>query len=284
MTAQSLVDDGLFTPAVGTWAQRKYELLAYYSHLFAASMANKWQSRVYIDLFAGPGRARVKPSRHFIHTSPIIALGTSPQFDHHVFCDVNPACISTLQTRILRDYPGASVTYVPQDSNAAVNEVLSAIPTASRAYKVLSFCFVDPFSLQNLRFETIRLLSNRYVDFLILIPAYMDARRNLGVYLRPSNPTIEYFLGLPDWRKRWAGRPQQSMNFGAFVADQFGEQMKTLRYHYSGLADTVLVSYPRKNVALYRLAFFSRSPLAVKFWHQAKKYTGDQPPLFQLPM
>ena len=284
MTAQSLVDDGLFTPTVGSWAQRKYELLAYYSRLIAASMVNKWHCRVYIDLFAGPGRARVKPNRHLIHTSPTIALGTTPQFDHHVFCDMDPTSISSLQTRILRDYPAASVSYVPSDSNAAVNDVLSAIPTASRAYKVLSFCFVDPFSLQNLRFETIRLLSNRFVDFLVLIPAYMDARRNLGVYLRPSNTTIEHFLGLIDWRKRWEARPQQSMNFGAFVADQFGEQMKTLQYHYSGLADTVLVKYPRKNVALYRLAFFSRSSLGVKFWQQARKYTDDQPPLFQLPM
>ena len=284
MIAQSLVDDGLLTPTVGAWAQRKYELLAYYSRLFAASMASKWQARVYIDLFAGPGRARVKPNRQVIQTSPTIALGTTPQFDHHVFCDMDTACISTLQTRILRDYPAASVSYVPNDSNAAVNDILSAIPAASREYKVLSFCFVDPFSLQNLRFETIRLLSRRFVDFLVLIPAYMDARRNLRVYLRPSNTTIEHFLGLPHWRNRWAARAQQSMNFGAFVADQFGEQMKNLQYHYSGLADTVLVKYPRKNVALYRLAFFSRSSLGVKFWKQAMKYTDKQLPLFELPM
>jgi len=35
---------------------------------------------------------------------------------------------------------------------------------------------------------------------------------------------------------------------------------------------------------LYRLAFFSRSSLGVKFWKQAMKYTDKQLPLFELPM
>ncbi len=170
---------------------------------------------------------------------------------------------------------------MPRDSNTAVDDVLAAIPAASRSFKVLSFCFVDPFGLHNLDFETIRRLSVRFVDFLVLIPSYMDARRNLAVYLRPEDTTIERFLGLPDWRSRWQSQSRASINFGAFVADQFGEQMKTLRYGYSGLADTVLVKYPQKNVALYRLAFFSRNPLGEKFWLQARKYADDQLPLFQ---
>jgi three-Cys-motif partner protein len=281
LTTQVLVDDELYTPTVGSWAQRKYELLAYYCRLFSSSMAGKWQCRVYIDLFAGPGRARVKPTRQIIHTSPTIALGTSPPFDHHVFCDVDPTCVSTLQSRIRRDFPTSSVSYVAGDSNTAVADVMSAIPAASKTHKVLSFCFVDPFRLQNLHFDTIRHLAERFVDFLVLIPAYMDARRNLSAYLQPSSTTIERFLGLSDWRAKWASRTQPSMNFGAFVADQFGEQMKTLRYQYAGLADTVLVRYPRKNVALYRLAFFSRSPVGARFWQEAQKYTDSQLPLFQ---
>lgn len=180
----------------------------------------------------------------------------------------------------MREFPSASASFVPRDCNLAADDVLATIPAASRSHKVLSFCFVDPFGLGNLHFETIRRLSERFIDFLVLIPSYMDARRNTAVYVRPGDATVELFLGVPGWRTRWVSPSQAPTNFGAFVADQFGEQMKKLGYEYPGLADTVLVKHPQKNMSLYRLAFFSRNQLGMKFWQQAKKYTDRQLPLF----
>jgi len=280
MTLQPLQDDGLHTPSVGVWALRKYELLGYYASLFASSMAGKWDERVYVDLFAGAGRARIKHSPNIIPTSPSISLDVSAPFDKYIFCDVDTHCLGALKKRVARDFPGRRVAFVPGDCNANVPRILSESPRYSKGHTVLTFSFVDPFRLSSLRFTTLSALAARFTDFLVLIPAYMDARRNLSVYLEESTKVVDLFLGLPDWRDRWRVAQPARGNFGAFVADQFGMQMRSLGYRYSGLQDTVLVKYPPKNVSLYRLAFFSHSELGQRFWTQAMQYTQQQLSLF----
>jgi hypothetical protein len=116
----------------------------------------------------------------------------------------------------------------------------------------------------------------------VLIPAYMDAHRNLDNYVKPSSTRIERFLGLPNWRDLWSRAQGRPMKFGSFIVEQFGMQMKRLRYSYEGLHETVLIRDPTRNLALYRLAFFSRHPLGVKFWKEACKYTRRQLGLFDL--
>jgi len=55
-----LKDDGLITPEVGAWADDKYRLVGNYAAMFAISMKKKWECQVYIDIFAGAGRARIE--------------------------------------------------------------------------------------------------------------------------------------------------------------------------------------------------------------------------------
>lgn len=278
----TLEDDGLFTPAIGSWAERKYKLVQYYASLFATSMVDKWDSRVYIDLFAGPGRGRIKHTTRIIAASPLLAIDVPCRFDKYVFCEIDLVRIETLKARVYREFPSIDAEYIEGDSNANVDSIIAAIPKPSRHHTVLSFCFVDPFRLGNLRFATIEALSRMYVDFLVLIPAYMDAQRNLATYLDPANTRVEDFLGMPNWRDEWSGVQSERMRFGSFIVHQFGLQMKRLGYFYEGLHDTVLVTDPASNLALYRLVFFSRHPLGVKLSKQARKYTEQQLSLFEL--
>ncbi len=67
-------DDGLVCPEVGSWAETKYRLLALYDELFATGMKDKWDQRVYIDLYASAGYARVKGTKKILKGSPILAL------------------------------------------------------------------------------------------------------------------------------------------------------------------------------------------------------------------
>lgn len=53
----SAESDGLACPDVGSWAEIKYRLLALYDELFSTGMKNKWNQRVYVDLYAGAGTA-----------------------------------------------------------------------------------------------------------------------------------------------------------------------------------------------------------------------------------
>ena len=53
-------DDGLETPKIGIWGLEKYRLISCYASMFSNTMANKWDCIVYLDLFAGAGRAKDK--------------------------------------------------------------------------------------------------------------------------------------------------------------------------------------------------------------------------------
>jgi hypothetical protein len=83
----TLNDDGLIVEEIGSWGEEKYRLLSLYSQMFAASMKNKWQCRVYIDLFAGSGRSRIKGTNKIIAGSPVVALNVEPRFDRYIFCE-----------------------------------------------------------------------------------------------------------------------------------------------------------------------------------------------------
>ena len=86
----TLADDGLVTEEIGDWGQEKYRLLHLYSQLFSASMKNKWDCRVYIDLFAGSGRSKIKGTDRIVAGSPLVALKVDPAFDTYIFCEKNP--------------------------------------------------------------------------------------------------------------------------------------------------------------------------------------------------
>jgi three-Cys-motif partner protein len=273
-------DDGLVLPEVGHWAEDKHRVVETYANLFATGMKRKWDCRVFIDLFAGAGRCRIKNTERIVDGSPLIALGVDDPFDVHIFCEYDQERLSALQQRVATRFPDATCFYVQGDSNDLTDEVLSHVPIGSRDYRVLTFCLVDPYKMGNLRFSTLEAIAGIYVDFLVLIPDYMDAHRNVRPYLSESNTTVSGFLGDPNWRDKWAGAERESVGFGAFVADALGQQMRKLRFLYPGPEEMFPIKDTERNLLLYHLAFFSRNNVAGKFWKQSQKYSKDQLDLF----
>jgi three-Cys-motif partner protein len=272
-------DDGLHTPEVGDWAERKYRLISYYGQIFSTGMKRKWDSRAYIDLFAGAGYGRVRDTSRVLQTSALLALGVPDPFNRYVFCDLDPACTEALQRRVEREYGDTRrVDYLTGDSNELLQEILELMRQERQRGSLLSFCVVDPCKMANLKFSTIEQLSMLFVDFLVLIPSYMDAHRNEGAYVAPGNSTVEEFLGDADWRSKWESSAGE---FGAFIVDQFGLAMKRLGFLYDGPGEEVPVYLPRKNVKLYHLAFYSKNELGMKFWRSARKGSDDQLGLFE---
>jgi three-Cys-motif partner protein len=266
-----LEDDGLFTPEVGSWAEEKYRHLRNYAEIFTTSMKGKWDHRVYIDLFAGAGRSRIEENGIIVPASPILALELPRKFDKYLFCERDEEKISALEARVVRSDPNVNVTYVAHDVNTNVRELLSAIPGG----KVLTFCFADPYRIADLRFDTLRVLSSRYVDFLVLLPSFMDVNRNAPTYLAQGNEALDGFLGSADWRQEWKKAETEGEKLGQFFVNRFGGEMKKMGYLYPDVTEAKLVRGPQ-NIPLYHLAFFSRHPLGAKFWKQAKEYGSDQ--------
>jgi len=257
-----LPDDGLATPDVGSWAEEKYQLVRYYADIFSRAMAKKWQL-VYIDLFAAAGHAQIRDSGKIIPSSPILVLDLPKPFSKYIFSELDASRADALETRAARHPPRRDVLVIRGDTNGNVEKIIAGIPRNS-----LSFCFADPFNIENLRFATIdELATSGRVDFLVLLASGMDANRNEAEYLKPASRAVESFTGATDWRTRW---PHAKLNFGDFVADEFGQSMKRLGYRYEGLAATKTVTNS-KNAPMYRLAFFSRNDLGMKFWYESLK-------------
>ena len=90
-------DDGLPIRKSGPQAREKHKHLTYYGKMFATSMKNKFENRVYIELFAGPGRCKFRD-----HTegsgSPLQMMDF--EFTKFIFIEKNLAGAEALQSRV----------------------------------------------------------------------------------------------------------------------------------------------------------------------------------------
>jgi three-Cys-motif partner protein len=272
----ALDDDGLITPEIGDWGEEKYRLVSTFATMFTTAMKDKWQHLVYIDLFAGAARARIKNTKRIIAASPLLALNIPHKFDLYIFCEKDASNFAALKERVAKDYAYVESRFLQGDANDLTGEILHEMPKPKSGMTALGFCFADPFALENLSFETIRQLASRFMDFLVLVPTGMDAIRNVSRYLNPSNPTVGRFLGMHSWRKEWTIVQKLDANFGNFIMNTFGNQMTKIEYIYEGIKSTHQVRSTDRNLPLYRLAFFSRNKLGAKFWKETKKYSDDQ--------
>jgi three-Cys-motif partner protein len=207
--------------------------------------------------------------------SPLQALALEHPFDKYIFCEANPKALDALRVRVERTAPSAKVSYIEGDCNHNVDRILSEIPAHSASHRVLSLCFVDPYDI-GIKFETISKLSTRFVDFLVLLAIYMDANRNYENYVSDEAVKIDEFLGSRTWRDDWKKNQQNRTPFPQFLAEEFSRSMETLKYQPQPFYKMKPVSIPEMNVRLYRLALFSRSDRAYKFWDQVLKYITPQ--------
>jgi len=268
-------DDGLMTPEVGGWAETKYRLLALYDELFSTGMKNKWDHRVYVDLYAGGGYSRIQGTSRFLKGSPIIALTVTYPFDKYIFCEGREDLLGALKARVQRIAPQANVAYIPGNCAAEIETICEEIPKGSSTNKVLSLCLVDPFDF-GLKFETLRKLSTFFMDFVVLLAIGMDANRNYEHYVDGDSTKIDEALGNREWRKRWKAIGIRRRDFRPFLAGEFCRSMESLGYLKKPLDRMKLVRSVEKNLPLYYLALFSRSETAFKFWDDVLKYSTDK--------
>jgi len=271
-----LTDDGLLTPEIKPHSLEKYRAISYYLKIFTTSMKSKWNHLIYIDLFSGSGRSKIEGQDLIVPGSPLLALDLEDRFDKYVFCEEDQWKCDVLEKRVSAICDSKNFKIIQGDVNQNVQSILREMPLFSKSNTGLTFCLVDPYSLSNIRFETIKLLAEKLrVDFLVLIPSNMDARRNQDAYIDPDETTVDNFLGDKNWRDVWEIK-RKTMKFGVFVLEYFCEKMKELGYVYKGMDDTMPVYLKEKNFALYHLMLFSKHPLGYRFWNDAKKGVNPQ--------
>ena len=269
-------DDGLLTYPIGPWAEDKYRRVGMYAEMFATGMKNRWDLRVYLDLFSGPGYSRLKGTDHFVLGSPLIALSLPDLFDRYVFADENPDAIRALTQRAARERSDADIRFVVGDANERIEEIIAALPVHGPDGRVLSFCFLDPYKL-NIYFDTVRrLAADRPIDFLILLALYVDANRNAERYASEESEVIDRFLGDEAWRPLWEAAKLTGTSFVEFLAQEYSARMASLGYIPMGLDRMVKIRTHDRRLPLYYLAFFSRNERGLQFWNEVIRYSDDQ--------
>lgn len=268
-------DDGLICPEIGPWSEDKYRLIALYDGLFSTGMKDKWDQRVYIDLYAGAGFGRVKGRDTILMGSPLIALRVEFPFDKYIFCDEDSEKLDALKKRVARIAPNADVVFIEGSCDDCVDGILKAIPKGSIQHKVLSLCLVDPYDF-GFKFETLKRLSSVYVDFLMLLAAQMDANRNYSNYMATASTKVAEALGCNDWRANWEAAKMARDRFPIFLAEKVSESLSTLGYLPRKAADMKRIKTYDNNMALYYLALFSKHPRAYGFWKDVMKFGTDQ--------
>jgi three-Cys-motif partner protein len=98
MTETIYGKDGLVVRDSGEWIQSKFHYLSRYLKTFTVSMKGKWDL-YYVDLFAGPGRCKIRESHEELDGSPLIAL-LANNFDKYYFFEADPECYEALTQRV----------------------------------------------------------------------------------------------------------------------------------------------------------------------------------------
>lgn len=266
-----VIDDGLYTPDIKRHSVEKIQLHNLYARIFATAMRKKWPQLAYVGLYSGSGRARLSGTNDIVETSAIAVLRQPDRFTDYIYVDHDQQCVEALNTRVRALNVSAHITVIRGDVNESVGLVRDALPVYSRSHGLLAFCFIDPFDLQ-LRFETIRALSDLKVDFLILLMLGVDGRRNFKQYLADESSTrIGDLIDAPQWRSEYrAGR-----NVIHFLLDRFDAAMQRVGY-LSAADDVHRVTIAGMGVLQYVLAFYSKNEVGRDFWRKSRASLSPQ--------
>ena len=238
--------------------------------MFSTGIKNKFNNRVYVDLFSGSGCSGLEDDDKIYKGSPLLSLSVPDKFTKYIFCESDKNFFDLLTKRI-DNYSECNKVLFNADCHQVIDKIILEIPVNSS----LSCCFIDPWSI-NIDFATIKKLANsRRVDFLILLALGMDVKRNKKIYLDEQNNRIDKLLGSSSWRENWNEKESVGEKFARFVAETFSEQMFGLGY-LKDAKQTRIFKLNQKNVPLYYIAFYSKDQLGYKYWHEVLKYETEQ--------
>lgn len=257
-------DDGLPVQCVGSWATDKHHYLRNYIEAtrsvrkrYVSGEPGRNGGAAFVDLFAGPGRARVRDSGDIIDGSPLIALAHDhAPFTSVVLCELDDENADTLRQRTAAHSNRVCVLH--GDCNDVVDDALRVIPEHG-----LNIALVDPFGLSPLRFETLsKLAAIKRMDFLLHFPTSTIKRNFQHNSLKRD---IDRFLGTDVWRERMG----EGLKISVLI-QVLREQLAAFGYDTNDVLRSVPIKNNQRGV-LYHLVFASKHDRGGKIWNSITK-------------
>lgn len=261
-------DDGLPVRISGNWAQDKLHYVKAYIDTFEISMRNKWKKRIYVDLFAGPGKCKDKDSGEFFLGSPLLALTTKYPFTDYFFVEMDGINIETLRKRVKSaDISEDNIHCLVGNANEKVSEIAREIKKCDN--NSINLAFLDPEGFELDWKSVAELAKCRRMD-LIINYSQGGLERAIKNCLASDNETsLDKFFGNDEWRKIYLSNANKPCGFHRPLIDFYISRLQELQYvevkeKESSWTEPLMRN--KNNVPLYRLLFASKHPLGEKFW------------------
>ncbi len=247
---------------VGEWSLEKHELLRrYVGASWAARRA--FRNRTFIDLYCGPGRARVRGTDVETDGGSVVAWREARRhggaFNQIIVGDLDESRAAACATRLTA--LDAPVEMIQGSAEATVDNVLSLVPRDG-----LHLAYLDPFNMEHLPFSVIEKLS-RYPSIDIVVHfSVMDLQRDVELDFLREASRFEAFA--PGWRNHVNMAASSKQEIRRQFTSYWFDLVRSLGF--SNAKEQPLITNS-KNGPLYRMVFLMRHPLAEKLWNDIAK-------------
>lgn len=266
----SVVDptDELPLACVGAWVAEKHLRLEKYITISGPTRRKYGRGgTTYIDLFCGPGRARIRGTTKIVDGSALVAAKTSTDvgapFTDLFIGDTNQSFVDFTRARL-------AGTRINVGSCTGPAEATSQWVASTAPKLALHFAFLDPYDLKTLPFVVIqRLAAFKRMDILIHVSA-QDLQRNLDRYLLSAKSPLDVFA--PGWRSK----VKNTANKREARRQVFEHWLSLIRELDMQPAQGVEDVTGSRSQHLYWLVFVARHELAIKFWEEIRAVTKQK--------
>lgn len=280
----------------GGWSDKKLDVLAEYLRAYTTALKNQPFELIYIDAFAGAGRALVEEQKEdslfndadlesdasYRHGSPLQAIQTDPPFHRFVFIDRNEESMAALREQCEQTEAARSgrISYITGDANEELRKIAKGNWRGKRAV-----AFLDPYAL-HVTWETIKAIADtKAIDMWLLFPAMAVNRMLPRSGIVPdewAKKLIETF-GDDEWRRVFfqtgqadllgfepiSKTPEPFQRLSEYVTSR-------LRSVFAGVVDEPLLLRNSGNSPLFLLCFGSGHPTGAVIAKRIAKHIIDK--------
>lgn len=252
--------DGLRREIIGSWAPEKHLRLLKYVDITRAVRKKFGGNASYIDLYCGPGRARIRETGEIVEGSAVIAAreaGRRHPFREIIIGDLNPTNVAACESRLSRHGFDNVRAYV----GSAQNVASQVLPTLNRTG--FNIAFLDPYSIEALPFQVIETLAQAQRMDLLMHVSIMDLQRNVRSLM--ASGKLDAFV--PGWREHINPAATNSTSVMK-VFEYWRSLLIGLGYKVS---DNVERVRGNRNQPLYWLVAASKHELGESFWEEVSQ-------------
>lgn len=258
--------DGLRRELVGSWAQEKHQRLRHYIDISHAARRKFDGNSTFIDLYCGPGRARVKTSGNIISGSAVAAATEAARhskFGKIYIADLDAKNVEHCEKRLAQDHIQPIFTHV------GAAEATAKLIRKQLSPSALHLAFLDPYNIQALPFSVIQTLAELPRMDLLIHVSTMDLQRNVRAFM--VNGKLENFA--PGWRDYVDPAARNDVA----LLSVFHHWCNLIRdLGYQDVGELVERVSGVKNQPLYWLVLASKNKLGKEFWAKVSNVSPQQ--------